>query len=109
MAHSPKFISESLAQAQGAASRAVTVLSQPYLMSGGVVSVVNQSDCVACLTCVRVCPFGVPRINEDGVAEIEPAACQGCGICASACPCNAISVQHYKDVQVWAKSAVLVS
>jgi heterodisulfide reductase subunit A-like polyferredoxin len=109
LAHSPKFISESLAQAQGAASRAVTILSQPYIMSGGVVSVVNPEYCVACLTCVRVCPFSVPKINEDGVAEIEPAACQGCGICASACPCNAISVQHYKDTQLWAKSAVLVS
>ncbi len=107
LAHSPKSISESLAQAQGAASRAVTILSQPHLMSGGVVSVVNQGVCVACLTCVRVCPFGVPKINEDGVAEIEPAACQGCGICASACPCSAISVQHYKDGQLMAKCAAL--
>ncbi len=107
LAHSPKFISESLSQAQGAASRAVTILSQPHLMSGGVVSVVKPEGCVACLTCVRVCPFNVPIINENGVAQIEPAACQGCGICASACPCNTIEVQHYKDEQIMAKSAVL--
>ena len=107
LAHSPKFISESLAQAQGTASRAVTILSQPHLMSGGVVSVVKPEGCVACLTCVRVCPFNVPIINESGVAQIEPAACQGCGICASACPCNTIEVQHYKDEQIMAKSAVL--
>ena len=109
LAHAPKFLSESLTQAQGAVSRAVTILSKPHLMSGGVISVVNSQECVACLTCVRVCPFNVPKINDDWVAEIEPAACQGCGICASACPCNAISVQHYKDEQVWAKSAVLCS
>ncbi|MFC2027401.1 FAD-dependent oxidoreductase [Chloroflexota bacterium] len=107
LAHSPKFVSETIAQARGAVSRAVTILSQPYLMTGGVVSVVNQGDCVACLTCVRACPFNVPKINENGVADIEQAACQGCGICASACPCNAISVQNYKDEQVWAKTAVL--
>jgi len=42
------------------------------------------------------------------VAYIEAAACQGCGICASLCPRKAITVQHYKDEQVTAKTAVLV-
>jgi heterodisulfide reductase subunit A len=107
LAHSPKFIAESITQAQGAVSRAVTVLSKTQLVASGVISVVNPGLCVGCLTCVRVCPFSVPKINENGVAEIEAAACQGCGICASACPCNAISVQHYKDEQLMAKSAVL--
>lgn len=107
LAHSPKLISESIAQARGAVSRALTILSQPYLMVGGVVSVVEPDRCVACLTCVRSCPFGVPRINEDGVANIEAAACQGCGICASACPRKAIKLQHYSDEQITVKSAAL--
>ena len=107
LAHGPKFISETISQAQGAVSRALTILSQPYLMAGGVVSVVDQDRCVACLTCVRSCPFGVPKVNINGVAEIEPAACQGCGICASACPRKAIELQHYKDAQVIAKTRVL--
>jgi len=64
---------------------------------------------VACLTCVRSCPFDVPRINEEGVAVIEAAACQGCGICASMCPRKAITLQHYSDEQVTAKTAVLTS
>jgi len=109
LAHSPKSISESIVQARGAVSRAVTVLSQPYLMVGGIVSVVDVDRCVACLTCVRSCPFDVPMINEDGVASIEAAACQGCGICASQCPRKAITLQHYSDEQVTAKSAVLSS
>ncbi len=107
LAHAPKNIAESLTQSRGAASRALTVLSQPFLMVGGVVSVVNAEQCAACLTCVRSCPFGVPRINEEGVAFIEAAACQGCGICASACPRRAINLQHYTDDQVMAKTAVL--
>jgi heterodisulfide reductase subunit A-like polyferredoxin len=109
LAHSPKSIAESIIQARGAVSRAMTILSQPYLMVGGVVSVVNADKCVACLTCVRSCPFDVPRINEDGVAVIEAAACQGCGICASMCPRKAITLQHYSDEQVTAKTAVLTS
>jgi len=107
LAHSPKSISESIVQARGAVSRAMTILSKPYLMVGGVVSVVDENRCVACLTCVRSCPFGVPRINEEGVACIEAAACQGCGICASLCPRKAIKLQHYKDEQITAKTAVL--
>ncbi|MBM3132838.1 MAG: CoB--CoM heterodisulfide reductase iron-sulfur subunit A family protein, partial [Chloroflexi bacterium] len=107
LAHAPKFVSESIAQARGAVSRAVTILSQPYLMTGGVVSVVDEDKCVACLTCVRACPFGVPKFGPRNAVVIESAACQGCGICASVCPRKAISVQHYKDGQVVAKSAVL--
>ncbi len=107
LAHSPKNITESIQQAQGAVSRAMTVLSQPHLMAGGVVAAVNQDQCVGCLTCVRACPFNVPQINEDGVASIEAAACQGCGICASVCPRKAIHLQHYEDEQILAKTAVL--
>jgi len=108
LAHSPKTVSESIVQAKGAVSRALTVLSQPYLMVGGIVSVVDSEKCAACLTCVRSCPFDVPHINEEGVAYIEVAACQGCGICASVCPRKAITLQHYSDEQVMAKTAVLV-
>lgn len=109
LAHSPKFISETIVQAQGAVSRAMTVLSRPYLMASGIISVVSPDECVACLTCVRSCPFGVPKINDEGVAYIEAAACQGCGICAGACPRKAIKVCHYTDAQVMAKTAAVCS
>jgi heterodisulfide reductase subunit A-like polyferredoxin len=107
LAHAPKTVAESISQARGAASRAITILSKPYLMVGGIVSQVDEDMCVACLTCVRSCPYNVPRINERGAAYIEPAACQGCGICASACPRKAIKLRHYSDDQVVAKTAVL--
>ncbi|MFC1932745.1 FAD-dependent oxidoreductase [Chloroflexota bacterium] len=107
LAHSPKLLSESIAQARGAISRATTVLSKPYLLVGGVVSVVNPDKCVACLTCVRSCPFNVPKITSDGIAEIEAAACQGCGICTGVCPRKAITLQHYADEQIMAKITAL--
>jgi heterodisulfide reductase subunit A-like polyferredoxin len=107
LAHGPKTLSESISQARGAASRALTILSKPHLIVGGVVSEVDEDRCAACLTCVRSCPYGVPEINERGVAYIEPAACQGCGICAGACPRKAIRLRHYSDEQVVAKTAVL--
>jgi len=41
------------------------------------------------------------------VAEIEAAACQGCGTCAGECPAKAIQLQHYRDEQVLAKEEAL--
>lgn len=102
LAHSPKFMDETIAQARGAAARAATILSQEFLTVGGTVATVNEEECAACLTCVRVCPYDVPIIR-DGAAYIDPAQCQGCGTCAAACPARAIQVGHYKDDQILAK------
>ncbi len=114
-AHYPKFIDETIAQAQAAAARAATILSQETLEAGGMVAVVDEEKCTGCLTCVRVCPYDVPRINPTkvgaggilGVAEIKAAACQGCGTCAGECPAKAIQLQHYRDEQVLAKEEAL--
>ena len=107
LAHSPKFIDESIAQAKGAASRAATILSQKQMLVGGVVSVVDGERCAACLTCVRICPYSVPVVTTEGVAEIEAASCKGCGICASACPRGAIQLRNYKDEQILSKCLTL--
>ncbi|OGL49451.1 MAG: hypothetical protein A3H37_10100 [Candidatus Schekmanbacteria bacterium RIFCSPLOWO2_02_FULL_38_14] len=98
----PKFIEESIAQAEAVASRANTILSKNELSVGGSVAVVNDDLCATCLTCVRTCPYHVPRIL-DRAAHIEVAQCQGCGICASECPNKAIQLLHYTDEQVVAK------
>jgi heterodisulfide reductase subunit A len=50
--------------------------------------------------CVMSCPYGVPRINEDNVSEINEAMCHGCGICAAECPAKAIQLSHYQDDQI---------
>jgi heterodisulfide reductase subunit A-like polyferredoxin len=99
-AHSPKLVSEAVSQALAAASRANTILSQPYLTLSAVTAKVEQEKCAACLVCVRACPYGVPRINEEGVSEIDPALCHGCGICAAECPAKAIELNWYEDVQI---------
>jgi heterodisulfide reductase subunit A-like polyferredoxin len=106
-AHGPKFAEEVIAQAKAAAARAATVLSRSEMMVGGEVAVVDAERCVACLTCVRTCPYGVPQVNEEGVVFIDPAACQGCGSCASACPRKLIQVQHHTDAQIIAKATAI--
>jgi heterodisulfide reductase subunit A len=39
----------------------------------------------------------------SGAAYIEPAQCQGCGICAGECPARAIELLHYRDEQMEVK------
>jgi len=68
---------------------------------------VNPDKCAACLTCVRICPYSVPRIGEDGKACIEAVQCHGCGSCAGECPNKAIQLQHYKDNQILEKVRAL--
>jgi heterodisulfide reductase subunit A-like polyferredoxin len=107
-AHYPKFADEAIAQGAAAASRAMTVLSRHELKVGGAIAHVTPEKCTACLTCVRVCPYGVPFINREGAAQIEVAQCQGCGTCVAECPAKAIELLHYKDAQIMAKTDALL-
>ena len=116
MALYPKMLDETMIQAQAAAARAASVLSQETLTAGGRVAIVDPTVCTGCLTCLRICPFGVPAIKADlqgiggilGVAYIEPAICQGCGTCAAECPARAIQLTHYTDAQIRAQVEALV-
>lgn len=117
MAHYPKLIDETMIQAQAAAARAARVLSRETLTAGGRVAEVDASKCTGCLTCVRICPFGVPKIKVDlsgvggitGAAYIEAAVCQGCGSCVAECPARAIQLHHYTDLQVMSKVEALLN
>jgi heterodisulfide reductase subunit A len=108
MAHYPKFIEECITNAQAAAGRAITIMATPRMFIGGVVSVVDQEKCVGCLTCVRTCPFAIPKIRYvdvgvggiKGAAYIDPAMCTGCGTCTAECPASAIQLIHYRDDQI---------
>ena len=111
IAHYPKFIEESISQAQAAAGRATTILSKKPFHFGGTIAVVDPDKCVGCLTCVRICPYGVPQIQNAftgvgdivGAAYIEAAVCHGCGTCVSECPARAIQLMHYTDAQTISK------
>jgi heterodisulfide reductase subunit A-like polyferredoxin len=107
-AHSPKLISESIAQALAAAARAATFLSKKELTLSSVTAQVEPEKCAACLVCVRSCPFGVPKINDEGVSQIDPALCQGCGVCTAECPAKAIELNWYEDDQILSKVEALL-
>jgi NADPH-dependent glutamate synthase beta subunit-like oxidoreductase/coenzyme F420-reducing hydrogenase delta subunit len=56
-------------------------------------AVVDQKKCMACLTCMRICPYGAPVV--EAYSTIRPEYCQACGLCAPECPAQAISMVSY--------------
>lgn len=104
LAHYPKPIEESIAQAQAAAARAGNVLAKPYVEVEPVVSVVDQDFCIGCGLCEASCPFGAIRLSKvhgKGYrAETISASCKGCGVCAASCPQKAIDMMHFRTRQI---------
>jgi heterodisulfide reductase subunit A len=99
-AHAPKFLKETISQANAVAARAATVLSKKALPVSGQIAWVDQDKCISCMTCVHVCPYNSPRINLNNKAEVQTAVCMGCGSCTSECPAKAITLRHYTDQQI---------
>jgi len=109
-AHGPKLITETIAQAQAAASRATTFLANDEIKLSAITAKVDTEHCVKCLTCARSCPFDVPVFNiERGVIEIDEAMCHGCGVCAGVCPRQAIQLRFYEDEQIICKIDALLA
>ena len=108
-AHGPKLITETIAQAQAAAARAMTFLAQDQIKLSAITAKVDVEHCVKCLTCVRSCPFGVPVFNtEKKEIEINEALCHGCGVCTAVCPRQTIALSFYEDDTITCKIDALL-
>jgi len=104
MAHYPKPIDESIAQAQAAASRALTVLAMDTIKVGGIVCSIEPELCSGCLACINVCPYGAISFNDDKqIAEINEALCKGCGACAATCPSEAPVLMGFNNKELYAQ------
>jgi heterodisulfide reductase subunit A2 len=105
-AHFPKNIVDSIAQAEGAASRAAIPIMQERMKAEGQVAEVNEDLCSGCKTCASLCAYSAieikPRQNDPKhfVAIVNKALCKGCGACAGACPSGAIEQKGFKSKQI---------
>jgi len=106
LAHAPKPIDESIAQAHAVAARAATILSQKSIKGDGIVSYIDPELCSGCLGCVNVCPYGaISFIEEKKAVEVNPALCKGCGACAAACPSEVPVIRGFNNQQIYAQIA----
>ncbi len=105
-AHYPKHINETIAQAYGAAGRAVTLLSQDSVTASGAVCEVKEDDCVACGACITACAYGAIEFRETPKGKkawVNPILCTGDGLCNAKCPTNAIMLKHFTDEEVFSQ------
>jgi heterodisulfide reductase subunit A-like polyferredoxin len=97
MAHSPRRIPETVAQAYAAAARACSIISHKELSTEAVVAEVNPRWCVGCGVCEEICQYEAARVNPaTGKSEVAAVLCQGCGACAAACPSEAIKLKGFE-------------
>ncbi len=109
LAHYPKPIDESIAQAKAAASRAITLLARKKIYSSGEVAEIEPAICSSCGVCVSVCPYSAPSFIDAaarmhaGKAQINPVLCKGCGLCVASCRSGAIHHKGFDNDQVFAQ------
>jgi heterodisulfide reductase subunit A len=106
MAHSPKYVDESIAQACAAAARATTILSRDKLEMEGIIANVNEDLCSGCRICEYLCPYGAVEMKDkEGkpIAHMIEALCKGCGACGTACPTKAITMGHFTTEEILAQ------
>ena len=95
-----------MAQASGAAARAITIISKPELKSEGVIAAVNDDMCDGCAICEPVCEYKAisivvdPRDAEKKKAVVNEGLCKGCGCCVAACPSGAMEQRGFKNQQI---------
>jgi heterodisulfide reductase subunit A len=105
-AHYPKNLVDSIAQAEGAASRAAIPIAQERMKGEGIVSHVIEEKCRGCGTCELACAYSaidlVPYSRDPGrmVAQVNRALCKGCGSCTAACLNSAIEQKGYNSKQI---------
>jgi heterodisulfide reductase subunit A len=101
LAHYPKDISESIAQARAAASRAATLLSKSEIEAEGKVATVDRSRCSGCGACVDVCAYKAIELDPVmRVAAVNEATCKGCGTCTATCRAGAIDLKGFRNYQI---------
>ncbi len=103
MAQFPKHIPEAINQANGAAGRALTLLSHDIVTVSGAVCEVDQERCVACGACIAACTYHAIEFHQTPFgkrAVVNPVICKGDGLCNVKCPTGAIKLKHFTDQEV---------
>jgi len=110
LAHFPKTVDESIAQALAASSRASTIISKEEIELAAVISNVVDENCDGCAYCIDPCPYKALTLLEymsEGsikkTVEVDELKCKGCGTCMATCPKQGIYVKNFKLEQIAAQ------
>jgi heterodisulfide reductase subunit A len=101
---SPKDIPDTVAQASGAAAKALSLATRGVVAVPSAISWIDPDICAGCQTCIGLCPYGAIEFDERrGVSVVNEAVCKGCGSCSGFCPSGAAQVAHFNKKQIFAE------
>jgi heterodisulfide reductase subunit A len=101
LAHYPKDIEESLAQAMAAAARTVSVLAKEVWVSSALVAHIDAETCVGCQGCLNGCSYGaIDFLADKHICQVNIAVCKGCGSCAASCPSGSARLAGFARQQL---------
>ncbi|MBT9137963.1 MAG: Electron transport complex subunit RsxB [Syntrophomonadaceae bacterium] len=110
----PKDIPDSVAQASGAAAKAIVPLATGKVKIDPIISFVDENICRGCGICITTCPYDAIELKEitrDGypveVAFVNDVLCKGCGACVASCLSGAIQQRSFTDEQILSQITAL--
>lgn len=107
----PKDIPESVAQASAAAGKTLVMFGHEKLAREPEIAKVNETNCAACFTCVRACPYNAIERAEirdrkgdlvKRTARVNQGLCMGCGTCVAVCPSKSVDLEGFSEQQIYA-------
>jgi len=100
----PKDIPDAVAQASGAAAKALSLATRGRVEVSSTISWIDPDICAGCKTCIGLCPYTAIEFDARlGVSVVNEALCKGCGSCSGFCPSGAAQVRHFKPRQILAE------
>ncbi|MDJ0784428.1 MAG: FAD-dependent oxidoreductase [Desulfosarcinaceae bacterium] len=100
----PMDIPDTVAQASGAAAKALSLATRGKVAVPPTVSWIDPDVCSGCQVCIDLCAYGAITYNPRRmVSEVNPALCKGCGSCSGFCPNGAAASRHFTNRQMYAE------
>jgi heterodisulfide reductase subunit A len=103
-AQGPKDIPDTVAQALGAASESLSLISRKKVPIEPITAEVDPDMCVGCRICLTLCPFSAIEFDERrNISVVTESVCKGCGTCQASCPSGAIRAKHFTAKQMFSE------